>query len=44
MGAGHPQFKVSDGFILTPKDNVSTQCDIVVYDDTDVPLLSNGMT
>ncbi|HUC82266.1 MAG TPA: DUF6602 domain-containing protein [Flavisolibacter sp.] len=34
---------ISDGFIITSKENVSTQCDIVVYDSTDIPFLSNGI-
>jgi hypothetical protein len=38
------RLKVSDGFIITSKDNISTQCDIVIYDNTDFPVLENNLT
>jgi len=37
-------FKISDGFIITSNDKVSTQCDIVIYDNVDLPLLENSLT
>ncbi len=36
--------RISDGFIITSKDRVSKQCDIVIYDSTDLPLLENNLT
>lgn len=37
-------YKISDGFIITSKDRKSSQCDIVIYDNTDLPLLENNLT
>jgi hypothetical protein len=34
--------KVSDGFIITPKNNVSTQIDVIVFKNDEAPLLENG--
>lgn len=36
------QYKVSDGFIITSKDGVSKQCDIVIYDNSDFPILDDN--
>lgn len=38
------KYKVSDGFIITSNDNVSSQCDIVIYDNLDFPILENNFT
>ncbi|WP_324005679.1 DUF6602 domain-containing protein [Aeromonas hydrophila] len=32
----------STGFIVTPQDNVSTQCDLILYDKDFTPALSDG--
>lgn len=37
------KYKISDGFIITPSDRTSTQCDIVVYDNFDFPVLENNL-
>ena len=34
---------ISDGFLITSKNNVSTQCDIVMYDKDVIPLIDNGI-
>lgn len=34
--------KISDGFIITPDDKVSTQLDVVVYKNDEAPLLENN--
>lgn len=34
--------KVSDGFIITPNDKISTQLDIVIYRNDEVPLLEKN--
>lgn len=34
---------ISDGFLITSKNNVSTQCDIVMYDKDTIPLIDNGI-
>lgn len=36
--------KISDGFIITPNDKVSTQLDIVIYKNNEAPLLENNYT
>lgn len=33
---------IHDGFIITGKDSVSTQCDIIVYDSKSTPLIESG--
>jgi hypothetical protein len=38
------KYRVSDGFIITSKNNQSTQCDIVIYDNSDFPVLENNFT
>jgi hypothetical protein len=38
------KYKVSDGFIITNNNKVSTQCDIVIYDNQDFPILENNFT
>lgn len=38
------KYKVSDGFIITASDKISTQCDIVIYDNFDFPVLENNLT
>lgn len=37
-------YKISDGFIITSKDRKSSQCDIVIYDNSDLPMLENNFT
>lgn len=37
------KYKVSDGFIITSNEKVSTQCDIVIYDNLDFPVLENNL-
>lgn len=37
-------FRISDGFLITSNDKVSTQCDIVIYDSNDLPLLENDIS
>lgn len=34
---------VSDGFLITSKDNVSTQCDIIIYRNNIFPLIDDGI-
>ncbi|WP_432670967.1 DUF6602 domain-containing protein [Flavobacterium sp. SM2513] len=34
--------RISDGFIITPDDKVSTQLDIVIYKNDEAPLLENN--
>ena len=34
---------ISDGFLITSKNSVSTQCDIVMYDKDTIPLVDNGI-
>lgn len=34
---------ISDGFIITSKNRVSTQCDIIIYNSNTVPLISDGI-
>lgn len=36
--------KIGDGFIITSNDKRSTQCDIVIYDASDLPFLTNGIS
>lgn len=36
--------KISDGFIITSKNNISTQCDIIVYNSEIMPLISNDIS
>lgn len=36
--------KLGDGFIITSTDKKSTQCDLVIYDSTELPLLSDGIS
>ena len=35
-------YGIGDGFILTSKDTVSTQCDIVIYDNNTIPLIQEN--
>lgn len=37
-------YKVSDGFVITSENKTSTQCDIVIYDNSDFPVLENNLT
>jgi hypothetical protein len=37
------KYKVSDGFIITSNEKVSTQLDIVIYDNLDFPVLENNL-
>ena len=36
------RLNINSGFLITPKDNVSTQCDIVIYDSKSTPLIEDG--
>ena len=36
-------FQIGEGFVITSNDNVSTQCDIVIYDNENLPLLNDGI-
>jgi len=33
---------IGSGFIITAKNNISTQCDIIIYDKEHTPLIENG--
>lgn len=33
---------IGTGFIITSKGNVSTQCDLIIFDKTNTPLIENG--
>ena len=35
---------ISDGFLITSNNKVSTQCDIVMYRNDTIPLIDNGIT
>lgn len=35
---------ISDGFLITANNNVSTQCDVVMYRNDILPLIDNGIT
>tara|TARA_R110002012_G_scaffold279098_1_gene467018 strand:- start:18631 stop:19443 length:813 start_codon:yes stop_codon:yes gene_type:complete len=35
------RLSVNTGFLITPKNNVSTQCDIVIYDRNSTPLIQD---
>jgi hypothetical protein len=37
-------FKINDGFVITAKDEVSTQCDIVIYNSSELPFLNDGIS
>lgn len=37
------KFGVSDGFIITGKNNRSTQCDLIIYDKDKAPLINDGI-
>lgn len=41
IGSG---YVIGDGFIITQNDKISTQCDIIIYDNADLPLLVDGFT
>lgn len=34
---------ISDGFLITADNNVSTQCDIIMYQNNTIPLIDNGI-
>lgn len=38
------KYKVSDGFVITSTNKTSSQCDIVIYDNSDFPVLENNLT
>lgn len=38
------KYKIADGFIITDKNSISKQCDIVIYDNEDLPMLENNNT
>ena len=35
---------ISDGFLISSKDNASTQCDIIMYQNDTLPIIDNGIT
>lgn len=35
-------YDISEGFIITPNNKISTQCDIIIYDRENTPLIQNG--
>ena len=35
------KYGISDGFIITSDNKVSTQCDIIIYDEMNTPILKN---
>lgn len=35
---------ISDGFIISANNNVSTQCDIIMYQNNTLPMIDNGIT
>lgn len=35
--------RIGDGFIITSKNNVSTQCDIIIFENENLPLLNDGI-
>lgn len=35
-------YDIGDWFIITSKDTVSTQCDIVIYDNNTIPLIQDN--
>lgn len=35
---------ISDGFIITANNHVSTQCDIIMYQNNTLPVIDNGIT
>jgi len=37
------EFSVSDGFMINSNDQVSTQCDIIIYESNVFPLVDNGI-
>ncbi|QOS78476.1 hypothetical protein JNUCC31_27820 [Paenibacillus sp. JNUCC31] len=37
-------YDISEGFVITSKDHISTQCDVVVYEGEDTPLLRNDIS
>ena len=36
-------FKISDGFIITPKNNLSTQTDIIIFNENNTPVINDGV-
>ena len=37
-------FEINEGFIITSTDKISTQCDIIIYNKENLPLLNNGIS
>lgn len=35
--------KVSDGFVITTKNKISTQCDVIIYDSSNAPIINDGV-
>ncbi len=35
---------ISDGFLISSENNVSTQCDIIMYQKNTMPVIDNGIT
>ena len=38
----HSKYDVSEGFLITPKDNHSTQCDVVVFNKENTPFITDN--
>lgn len=36
-------YGISDGFIITAKNNISTQCDLIIYNKDKTPLINDGI-
>lgn len=36
-------FQIGEGFVITSTDKISTQCDIVIFDNENLPLLNDGI-
>ena len=37
------KISISDGFLITAHNNISTQCDIIMYENDTLPLIDNGI-
>ena len=37
-------YKIGEGFIITSKENTSTQCDVIIFDNSDTVILENNFT
>lgn len=43
MYTSNKSINISDGFLITSNNSVSTQCDIVMYKNNTIPLIDNGI-